>query len=102
MLGPCDSLPQRGVCCLHRAVKKARGGKLTKEWLSDAQQQENFRENIREVLVELFDKHMEVPFVAMYRKQVCKCACWGRMQGDHERGCQHTACKVHCITADTS
>ncbi|BDA45673.1 Transcription elongation factor SPT6 [Coccomyxa sp. Obi] len=53
-----------------RAVRDRRSGKAYRAWLKDEEAQEKLKESITNVLGEMFDKHAEVPFMAMYRKQV--------------------------------
>ena len=56
---------------LHRrAVRDQRSVNACRAWLEDEQAQEQLKESITNVLGEIFDKHAEVPFMAMYRKQV--------------------------------
>ncbi len=57
-----------GLNC--RAVREQRSKWAYREWLKDEQAQEQLKESIANVLEEMFDKHVEVPFMAMYRKQV--------------------------------
>ncbi|CAL8470742.1 g10284 [Coccomyxa elongata] len=53
-----------------RAVRDQRSNRAYRAWLQDEQAQEQLKESIANVLGEMFDKHVEVPFMAMYRKQV--------------------------------
>ena len=53
-----------------RAVRDGRGSGRAEDWREDEQEQDNLRESIKGVLTEVFDRHNEVPFRAMYRKQV--------------------------------
>ena len=56
------------TCC--RAVRDARSHGDVDKWREDDRKQEAVRESIKSALHEIFDKHNEVPFLAMYRKQV--------------------------------
>lgn len=58
---------------LRRVVKRSRRSKDEAEWVKSDAAKESLTDSIREVLVELFDKHMEVPFIAAYRKRVRPC-----------------------------
>ena len=40
------------------------------KWQKDDSEQANLRLSIKSAVNEMFDKHNEVPFLAMYRKQV--------------------------------
>lgn len=60
---------ERGVeCC--RAVRDARSHGGVDRWRRDDSDQENLRQSIKSAVNEMFDKHNEVPFLAMYRKHV--------------------------------
>ena len=55
-------------CC--RAVRDARSHGGVDRWRHDDGDQENLRQSIKSAINEMFDKHNEVPFLAMYRKHV--------------------------------
>ena len=55
-------------CC--RAVREKRSSSAQQRWLADEAAQEALRGSIRAVLVELFERHHEVPFIACHRKAV--------------------------------
>lgn len=40
-------------------------------WRKDESEQDALRNSIKAFLTEVFDRHNEVPFLALYRKQVC-------------------------------
>ncbi len=40
------------------------------EWRKNESEKENLKHSIKSAVNEMFDKHNEVPFLAMYRKQV--------------------------------
>ncbi len=53
-----------------RAVRERRSVRAFKAWLTDDQAQEKLKQNITNVLADMFDSHFEVPYIAQYRKQV--------------------------------
>ena len=55
-------------CC--RAVRDARSHGGVDKWRHDDSDQETLRQSIKSAVNEMFDKHNEVPFLAMYRKHV--------------------------------
>ena len=53
-----------------RAVRDGRRSTKAKAWREDPVEQDALLESIRAVVGEIFTKHNELPFLAMYRKQV--------------------------------
>ena len=62
---------EAGLCC--RAVRDRRSGRAYRAWLADELAQEKLKQNIANVLVDMFDTHFEVPYIAQYRKEVGIC-----------------------------
>ena len=60
----------RRLCAARRAVRNTRSSSAQERWRADEGAQEALRGSIRAVLVELFDRHHEVPFIACHRKAV--------------------------------
>ncbi|GAB4816099.1 hypothetical protein N2152v2_003145 [Parachlorella kessleri] len=54
-----------------RGIFKGRDREGRKAWRHNAAAQEGLRASIRAVLQELYERHNEVPFIGMYRKEVC-------------------------------
>ena len=61
-------------CGPRRAVRNTRSSSAQDRWRADEGAQEALRGSIQAVLVELFDRHHEVPFIASHRKAVRACA----------------------------
>ena len=55
---------------VRRGIRESRSSTAQEAWKEDEAAQEAVRASIRAVLVELFDKHNEIPFIATYRKAV--------------------------------
>ena len=64
-----------------RAVRDARRSAKARAWREDAAEQEALLESIKGVVAEIFTKHNELPFLAMYRKQVALSPCSGLVRG---------------------
>lgn len=54
-----------------RGLMRRRTHGEVEKWRSDPMAQQRLKESIKQVVVHLWQKHEEVPFVAMYRKEVC-------------------------------
>lgn len=54
-------------------MRERRSTRAIKEWRQDEVEKEQLIHSIEQVLKDMFDSHMEVPFIAMYRKQVGQC-----------------------------
>lgn len=55
----------------HRALYKARGRREAEDWRENREAQAQLRQAIRAVLEQHYEKHLEIPFIAQYRKEVC-------------------------------
>lgn len=53
-----------------RVLRKPRRSRDAKRFMEDPEAQEAVRLAIRDVLHFLYQKHLEVPYMAMYRKEV--------------------------------
>ncbi|KAL4447813.1 hypothetical protein ABPG75_005032 [Micractinium tetrahymenae] len=55
----------------HRALYKGRRSREAEDWRRNEEAQGQLRQAIRAVLEQHYDKHLEIPFIAQYRKEMC-------------------------------
>ncbi len=64
---------ERTCLCTGRALRRKRDKSQREKFYADKQMQDVILKNIEDVVVELFVKQNEVPFIATYRKEVRLC-----------------------------
>ena len=67
---PQAAMCERACVCTGRALRRKRDKSQREKFYADRQMQDVILKNIEDVVVELFVKQNEVPFIATYRKEV--------------------------------